>query len=370
MNKIKLYTSIAACTLGFTISAVAGNKDRVGQSGAPELIINPWAKSTGIFGLNTAHVGGIEAMKSNIAGLALGTATEVGVSHGAYLSGTGINVNNIGVAQPVGNDFVLGLNVMSISFGDIPTTNYYNPDGFGTFHPQFLNVQLGLAKAFGTHTRAGFAMTYVSEQINNINALGLAFDGGIQYVTGQRDNFHLGINLRNLGTNMRYTGSGFAISVDQPQSSPFYPVTSLAPSDKFAMPTCLSIGGSYDLYLDEHHLKSKDSMPMHRLTIMGNFTSNSFINDFIGVGAEYGYKEMFMLRAAYRYEKGITNDSKTTTMYTGISVGATAQYKISNNGQTVAFDYSFRPTARPANGVHMISIRYTGGNKSSDDSED
>ncbi|NCX95828.1 MAG: hypothetical protein EBX41_05350 [Chitinophagia bacterium] len=370
MKKVIIYSFAALTALLPCVQGLAGNKDRVGQSGAPELITNPWARSTGLFALNTAYIGGIEAMKSNIAGLAADTLFEVGLSHGAYLSGTGININNIGIAQPLGNEFVLGINVMSISFGDIPATNYYNPDGFGTFHPQFLNVQLGLAKGFGIHTKAGFAMTYVSEQINNINALGLAFDGGIQYVTGTRDNFHLGINLRNLGTNMRYTGSGFAINVDQTESSPFYPISALAPSDKFALPTCLSIGGAYDFYLDEKKLKKADAQPEHKLTAVFNFTSNSFLNDNIGLGAEYTYKEMFSARAAYRYENGIGNDAKTTTMYTGLSMGVSAQYQIADNGPRFAFDYSFRPTRHPANGVHMLGIRFMAGSKKASSKED
>jgi hypothetical protein len=46
-------------------------------------------------------------------------------------------------------------------------------------------------------------------------------------------------------------------------------------------------------------------------------------------------------------------------MYSGIALGATAQKKFGEDGPTVAIDYSFRPTQRPANGVHMMSIRFT-----------
>ena len=370
MKKFSNSTLLAVCALGITFNSFGGNKDRIGQSGAPELTINPWARSTGVFGMNTANVGGIEAMKCNIAGLAADSTTEVGLSHGVYLSGTGININNLSVAQPMGNGNVIGINVMSMSFGDIPATDYFNPDGYGTYHPQFLNVELGFARQFSTHINAGAGATYVSEQINNINALGLAFEAGIQYITGKKDNFHLGITLRNLGTNMRFTGQGFAINTDQPQSAPNYTITTLGPSDKFGMPTYLNIGGAYDFYLDEHHMRNADSTPMHRLTIMANFTSNSFINDFLGVGAEYCYKNMFSLRAAYRYEKGIGSAESTNTMFVGLAAGASVQYQIGDSGPVLAIDYSYRPTQRPANGVHMISLRFTRGAGKSNSSED
>ncbi len=356
MKNFTIKTLVAVCALGMSFNSFAGNKDRTGQSGAPELSINPWARSTGLFGLNTASVGGIEAMKNNIAGLAQDSTTEVGVSHGIYLSGTSISINDLAVAQKVGDAGVIGINIMSMSFGDIPTTDYFNPEGKGSYHPQFLNVSIGFAKQFSTHINAGVGITYVSEQISNINALGLAFEGGIQYVTGKRDNFHFGITLRNIGTNMRFSGNGFAVNGDQPQSTPTFAVSERYPSDKFAMPTYLNIGVSYDLFLDEKHLSSKDAVPMQRLSMFGNFTSNSFNNDYLGLGLEYGFRNLFMLRAAYRYENGIGNPTTSSTMYMGLAMGATVQTRL-GNGPMLALDYSFRPTVRPANGVHMISLR-------------
>ena len=367
MKRISKSTLVAICALGVSFTASAGNKDRVGQSGAPELLINPWARSGGVFGSNGSYVNGLEAMKNNIAGLAQDSATEVGLTHVTYLSGTGVNINDLAVAQPIGNGNVIALNIMSMSFGDISATDYFNPDGYGTYHPQYLNVQLGFARQFSTHFNAGFAMTYVSEQINNINALGLCFDGGVQYVAGKENNFHLGVTLRNLGTNMRFSGTGFAINIDQPQTSPSYTISGSVPSDKFALPTYLNMSAAYDFYLDKGHMNA-DSTPMHKLTVMGAFTSNSFINDYLGVGAEYTYKNRIGLRAAYRYEKGIGSSESTNTMYVGFSAGATVQTRLGENGPHLALDYSFMPTSRPANGVHMISLRFTrGGSKKSDD---
>lgn len=359
MKQGKIRSIVTVLAVGVSLNAVAGNKDRSGQAGAAELSINPWARTTGVFGLNASHIGGIEAMKTNIAGLAMVNGTDIGISRGQYLANTGININNIAVGQKIGEAGAIGLNLMSMNFGEIVSTTYDMPEGFGTFRPQFLNLQLGYAKQFSSHVNAGAAITYVSEQVGNINALGVAFEGGIQYVTGKRDNFHFGITLRNLGSNMRFTGTGFAVDADKPQSSPSFVVSQTYPADKFSMPTYLNFGVSYDLYLDEHHMSGKDSTPKHKLTGIFNFQSNSFNNDYLGIGAEYGFKDMFLLRAGYRYEKGIGNLEKSTTMYSGIAAGATVQKRFGDDGKgpLVAIDYSFRPTQRPASGVHMISIR-------------
>ncbi|HQE11483.1 MAG TPA: PorV/PorQ family protein [Flavipsychrobacter sp.] len=337
----------------------AGNKDRTGQSGATELLINPWGLSTGVFGMNTAYVGGIDAMKTNIAGLAFVRNTEVGLSRSEILSGSGIGVNNAAIAQKIGNFGVLGFNVMSVSFGEITKTDWNYPEGgIGTYKPQFLNISLGFAKQFSESIYAGIAGTFVSEQISNINASGAAFEAGVQYVTGKRDNFHFGVTLRNVGTNMRFNGSGFAVESPMPDASdPSTRMSLRVPTEKFEMPTYLNFGVAYDIYLDENLTKSEDEKPKHRLTPMFSFTSNSFLNDYYGGGLEYAFKETFMLRGAYRYEKDINNAATPSTFYTGISAGASIQKSIGKNGPILAIDYSYRATQRPANGVHVVTLR-------------
>ncbi len=359
MKQLFFSIFLTVCLFGGAINALAGNKDRSGQAGATELLINPWARSTGVFGLNVANVTGVEAMENNIAGLAFVEKTDMGLSDCIYLTGSGVNVADAAVAEKIGNAGVVGLNIMTMGFGDITMTNYNNPEGYGTYHPQFLNVKLGFAKAFSNSIHAGVAATFISEQVTNVSATGAGFDAGVQYVTGKRDNFHFGITLRNLGTNMRFSGQGFSITTDnQPVAAPSYNVTLEYPSDKFELPTNLNFGMAYDLFLDESHLKSKEDTPKHRLTVMGDFQSNSFNNDYLGVGVEYAFMEMLMFRTAYRYENGIGNESTSTTMFTGFAVGVTAQKKL-GEGHVLAIDYSYRPTMRPANGVHMISLRYT-----------
>ncbi len=358
MKKIITGTAFAACMLGTSFGVLAGNKDRIGQSGATELLLNPWGRSTGVFGMNTAQVGGIESMKTNIAGLAGVNKTEIGIAYSAYLRGSQIGVNNLGFAQKLGDFGVIGVDIMAMSFGEIVITDYNNPEGqIGTYKPQFFNATLGYAKDFSNSIRAGVAATFISEQISNVKANGAVFEAGIQYVTGKRDNFHFGITLRNIGTSMSFAGSGFSINSEAPANTS-YTLNRETPSEKFEMPTYLNFGLAYDFFLDENHLKSEDDKPKHRATVMGNFTSNSFNNDYLGLGVEYAFKEMFMVRAAYRYEKGIGNTEKTTTFYTGFSAGATVQKELGENGPKLAIDYSYRPTARPNNGVHTVGIRF------------
>ena len=55
----------------------AGNEQRAGQAGASELLINPWARSSGWAAANVACVRGLEGMFNNVAGLAFTPKTEL-----------------------------------------------------------------------------------------------------------------------------------------------------------------------------------------------------------------------------------------------------------------------------------------------------
>lgn len=364
-NKIRL----TVLALGMACSAIAANKDRTGQGGANELLLNPWGRSGGLFGLNCANVTGVEAMKSNIAGLSKIDKTEVGFAHTRYLAGTGMSISNVGLGQNLGDIGVLGVNIMTFGYGEIPITTTASPTGgIGTYKPSFLNMSIGLGHTFSKNMSAGFAATFVNEAIANIKANALGFDAGVQYTNGARDNLHLGITLRNVGTNLRFSGDGFDFNGTTPDLST--ELTVKHRSEKFALPSQLSIGVAYDFYLDEAKAapaegEKKEIMPSHRLTPVFSFISNAFINDWIGIGAEYAYNEKFMLRAAYRYENKITDKEATTTFYTGLTAGASFQTKVS--GKNLGIDYGFKMT-NISNGVHTLGIRFAlGGNNDSEE---
>ncbi len=363
MKKLLAKTSLTILAAAVASASYGGNKDRSGQAGATELLINPWAVSSGVFGANSATVKGIEAMKGNIAGLAYAEGTEIGVAYNVYLKGTDVSVYNLAFGQRFGNAGVLGVNIQAMNFGQITITDDNNPGGSGgTYSPSFFNAQVGFAKEFSHSIHAGVGVTFVSEQITNARASGAAFEAGVQYVTGEADNFHFGVTLRNVGTNMTYRGEGFAFDSESPGTLG-YSVRRQTPSERFEMPTYLNIATAYDFYLGGKSLKTEDEKGKrtdHRLTAMLGFTSNSFNNDYIMAGLEYSWKEMFMLRGGYRYEKDVADEVLSTTFYRGYSAGASVMTHLGgkDKGPRVAIDYAFRPTHRPDNGVHNFSLRF------------
>ena len=100
---------LALLTIGGTVSVEAGNPQRAGQSGAMELLINPWSRSSGFGGLNSASVRGIEASFLNVAGTAFTEGTEVVFSHTNWFGDADISINAAGLTQRVGENGVLGV---------------------------------------------------------------------------------------------------------------------------------------------------------------------------------------------------------------------------------------------------------------------
>jgi len=327
----------------------AGNPDRQGEAGAAQLLMVPWARMAGLHSLNTSSVSGVEAMRLNVAGLARIHRTEVNIAHTRYLDGAGINFNAFGLSQKVGANGALGLSLMSIDFGDIKLTTDAFPEGTGaTFSPSYFNIGLGYSHIFANKVSVGMLVRGISEGLSNLGAFGVALDAGVQYVTGERDNFKLGISLRNIGGPLRFDGEGITFEVNSPTSSG----TTLRVRQRvsqFELPSTLNIGLSYDFYIGERN----------RLTALGNFTSNSFSRDNVGAGVELSIREMFMVRTAYRYEVGAAGTNAIDApLYTGLAAGATLQLPINreNKNHTFAIDYGYRVT-KIYNGTHNLGIR-------------
>lgn len=352
---IKKIISALCATLVLAGSTFAGNADRAGQAGASELLINPWARSSGMAGANTASVKGLEGSFLNIAGIAFTRKTELIFSHTDWLSGTDISINSFGFTQRVGETGALGLSVMSMNFGNIPITTVDQPDGgIGTFSPSFVNMGLSYAKGFSDNIYGGMTVRMISEAISDVSARGVALDAGIQYVTGPFDNIHFGVSLKNVGPRMRFNGDGLSFRTPLPANNPSGTKTFTVEnrSANFELPSLVNIGASYDLYF------SKDSVSMknHRVTIAGNFTSNSFSKDQFMFGLEYGFKSFLMVRGGYLFEKGITSTDERTTAFTGPTAGITIEIPFNKSKSTFGFDYSYRHTD-PFMGVHSIGAR-------------
>lgn len=329
--------------------AFAGNKDRSGQAGASELLINPWTRASGWGSVNMAKVKGVEAMWGNIAGAAFTKGTQIEFSYTDWLGGTGTSIIAFGLSQKVGDAGAFGLQVMSMNFGEVEITTTDSPEGgVGVFKPNMMNFALSYSKAFSNSIYAGIVVKMISESISDISGFGIALDVGIQYVTGANEQLAFGIALKNVGPKMQFSGDGLDIKALIPGGQTTLNTLSQR-SMAFELPAQLSIGISYDFLLPAEN----------RITLAGNFVSNSFSQDQFIAGLEYGFKNIFMLRAGYTYEKGIwdsIDNSERTNVNSGLSAGISVALPLNKEkGSYIGIDYAFRETVS-FNNNHTIGI--------------
>ncbi|MBQ9417020.1 MAG: PorV/PorQ family protein [Bacteroidales bacterium] len=355
-NIFKIFSVVVALSAVALQPAMAGNDERRGTAGASELLLNPWARSTGWGGVNVANVRGLDGMFNNVAGLAFVKNIEVAYSNTMLYGGrsgvtSGATLNTFGLGVRVFESGVLGAYVMTVGFGDLPITTYDSPEAGdnGTFSPSYMNINIAYAHSFTNTIHGGVVFKVATESTDNVSASGFAIDAGIQYVTGENDELKFGISLKNWGPTMKFGGTGHSLTMVNNADNNFTVETRAA---EMQLPTCLNIGLSYDFLFSKWD---------QRLTVAGSFTSNAFLRDNYTLGLEYSLLNMFQVRTGYIFQPGLWNDDAATAN-NGFCAGGSIDIPFSkkegsNLGLTI--DYSYR-TASPLKGTHAFgaSLRF------------
>jgi len=252
------------------------------------------------------------------------------------------------MAQRVGDVSVIGLSFTSMNFGDIMITTTDLPEGgVGSFSPRYYNLGFSYAREFSNSIYGGLTVRAISEQISNAKASGIAFDAGIRYVTGEKDNIKFGITLKNVGPPMTFEGDGFSVTTVIQNTG--MSTTTEQRSSSFELPSLVSIGFSYDFLFSE----------TSKLTAAGAYSSNSFAKDNYRFGVEYSFvakKATFIARGGYVHEKGLFGADTRTSALTGPTGGISIDMNAGEKGTQIGFDYTYR-ASNPFNGVHSIGLR-------------
>lgn len=329
----------------FCSNVYAGNEDRVGSAGASQLLVNPWARSTGSADAGIASTNGLEATYMNIAGLSVLDKTQIKFNYTNWLGNSGIRFTSAGLAQRVSESSVIAISVQAMNFGEIPITTVDLPEGgIGVFTPRVNVFNVGYARTFSNSISGGINFKVISESIANLRSTGVAIDAGIRYVTGEQDNVKFGIALKNVGPTMRYKGDGLAYQINYVSTGGV--ATLEQRSQAFEMPSLLSIGGSYDFIFSEQS----------KLTTNLGFTANSFGNDQYRLGLDYAMsaeKAAFNIRAGYVYEKNIFSAENRTNALTGFTGGFSVDALVGKNKSALGIEYAVR-LAGPFGLIHTF----------------
>jgi hypothetical protein len=335
-NKIMNYTGDSAMTrrgllylallLVFVLIAstvYAGDATRTGTAGAMELLIPVGARSAALSGSTIASSSGADALYWNPAGASRLEGTDILFNSMSYLAD--IKVNYFAVASNFGGTGTVGVSVKTVNFGDIPVTTVALPEGTGgTYSPNYITFGLSYSNKFTDRIYGGFSAKYVSEKVVETSATGIALDIGIQYLSAS--GIKLGVVLKNVGPQMKYSGQDGAYYTVLPDQQPGSAQRAVSLEKAgFELPSTLEFGVGYDL-----NLPGK----MGVLSINGAFQNSNFGDDEYRVGLEYGWNNILFLRGGIMQTQDQTNNIYGPTFGIGLNIPF--------GGTSIMFDYSYR----------------------------
>jgi len=329
LSRIFLNALVVIALMGMSVlDANAGDDKRRGTAGASQLLVPVTARSASLGASMTsgiAGMNGLEAIFSNPAGLAMNTGTAAIFSRMDYVADIGVNF--FGIAQNFGNNNI-AFTVASWDFGDIPLQTELSPEiSSVTYNATFITAGLTYARVFTDRISAGITVKVVNESIDDISASAVAVDMGMTYIVGE-SGLRLGVALKNIGTQMTYSGVGLTTQVQLPSQPGNATNNALVfESEGVELPSLLNFGVSYTRQMSEGAV----------VTILGNFRSNSFDQDEYSGGVELGLFDMLYLRGGM----DIVGDSDLS-FFTGVNFGAGVDLNLS--GTRLQIDFASRTT--------------------------
>lgn len=340
-KKIFYVSAIFALVLLVGLTSVfAGDPARTGTAAGAQTLVPVGARYLAMAGANVANVSGVDGIFWSPAALANMENRAAGVFSTMTIFND-INVNYLALGFKMGRVGAFGFTLKAFDFGDIPETTVQDPDGASgrTFSPTFVTTGLTYGRMLTDAIQVGVTGKIVYESIPRAAATAFAFDAGIQYHgLGGINGLSIGVVVKNIGTNMQYTGSALLTQATAEGSNQSGFLSRETSSDQ--LPALIELGVGY-----KRNIAEKSD-----LLLTGNFQNNNFGNDNYKFGAEYTYSDLFALRGGYI----LYNNIDTENVLYRFTLGAGLHYKL--GGTDLTFDYAFRDS-QYFDGNNLFSLK-------------
>ncbi|GBD87915.1 hypothetical protein BMS3Abin03_01849 [bacterium BMS3Abin03] len=326
-------------SLALLTSAFAGDVSRKGTTGAEELLIPVGARGIATGGSFLANITGLESIYYNPAGLDVNPRTEAMFSYVNYLAD--INVSYFAIGTSLGDIGSIAFDLKSFDFGDIPITTVQFPDGTGqTYSPTFLTLGFTYSKVLTDRISIGTNLKLITENIQNTSATGFAIDAGVQYRFNET--LMLAATVKNIGTNMEFSGQNLRIRTEIPGSVPgatngTYDIA----TEPFQIPSFFELSLTYRAIINDQNY----------LALASAFVANNSLEDALNFGLEYGFMNSFYVRGGYN----LLLENAGDNVY-GFSLGAGVDYSVGGDF-TVIFDYAFRDVKEFPTANHIFTVK-------------
>jgi len=331
----KLLTLFLIITV--SMSVFAGDPARKGTSGAEQLLLPVGARSIATGQAFISHFSGIESIYYNPAGLDREGGTQAMFNYMNYIADIDLSYFAVSAQLEIGS---VALSYKTLNFGDIPVTTVENPDGTGQLYsPDYFVIGLTYSKLITDRVSAGVNFNFIHEGIMNTSADGFAIDFGVQYRF--TPNFSLGASVKNIGTNMVYSGENLKTKTTVPGSalgsgSTVYELD----TEGYGIPSYFELSLAYTNEINESN----------SLSIGGVFRNNNSLEDAARVGVEYNFNDNFFLRGGYDF---LLENSDQQIW--GFTAGAGISYDFAQD-MGLAFDYAFRDVKEFSTANHIFTL--------------
>jgi hypothetical protein len=340
----KIFSGLILLTIIVFLTAptYAGDPARIGQAAGVQVQVPVSARDMAMGGANIALTSGLNALYWNPAGLPRMQNAGAGQFSRMTIFND-IGVSYLAVAFQSEDLGAIGLSIKSFDFGDIPFTTNEDMDAISgrTFSPTFVTIGLTYAKNLTEAVNVGVTAKVINETAPRVSGTAFAFDIGLQYDRlGGIDGVSFGVVIKNIGTNMQYTGSGLGSTY----------ITGLTRDDVLKresasnqLPASIELGAAYKAFVMEDQ----------NLTVSGVFQSNNFENDVIRGGLEYAYQDMIFARVGYNFVENLEAEDQ---LY-DFTLGAGIHYAVGEVDLTL--DYAFRNSEYfDANNMFTLTIGF------------
>jgi opacity protein-like surface antigen len=325
--------------IAFTVLLYPGDAARKGTTGAEQLLIPVGARGIATGGAFLSNLSGLEAIYYNPAGLSLSEGSEAMFSYMTYLAD--INVSYFAIGTNMGELGSFAFSIKTLDFGNIPVTTFEAPDGNGsTYSPGFITAGLTYSKVITDRVNIGANIKVINESIMDVSATGFALDFGVQYRFPS--NFSIGAAVKNIGSNMSYSGSDLQSRTRIPDTQAgtlqgSYEVI----TEEFQIPSYFELSTSYNYSINEQN----------SVLVGTTFRNNNVAEDELKLGLEYGFQNTFFIRGGY----DMLLENIDASIY-GLTFGAGLNYSFAD-GMGLMFDYGYRDVKEFPQPNHIFTVK-------------
>ncbi len=219
--------------------------DKTGTTAAKFLSIDVGSKAVGMGGAFTSIADDASAMYWNPAGLSYFNTREVYFNHADWIAD--ISFDYFGFSIPLRPGRAIGINITSLTMGDMEVTRYGNENTGETFQASDYAAGFTYSMNLTDRFSIGINGKYIQQTIASSSARGAAMDMGTIFETPF--GFRLGTAISNFGPKLKMSGDDLLIAADVNQviEGNNESVTGILSTERFDLPLSLRFGISNEI---------------------------------------------------------------------------------------------------------------------------